>query len=105
MIDDVVAGMDDSTTLAEVTPARTDDPHRSEEKQEAKRRLAAAINTLPEREKLVVSLYYYREMTLKEIGLILRVTEQRVSQIHAKAMLRLSHKLIRHTELIQSLAA
>jgi RNA polymerase sigma factor for flagellar operon FliA len=60
---------------------------------------------LPEREKLVVSLYYYHELTLKEIGQILKVTEQRVSQIHPKAMLRLSHKLIRHTELMATLAA
>jgi RNA polymerase sigma factor for flagellar operon FliA len=104
-LDDLVAGMGE-TTLGEVTPSDgADDPYRSQERDEARRRLADAIDALPEREKLVVSLYYYHELTLKEIGRILKVTEQRVSQIHTKAMLRLSHKLIRHTELVASLAA
>jgi RNA polymerase sigma factor FliA len=105
-LDDLVIGMGESTTLGEVTPGSdAQDPYRNQERSEAHRRLADAIDTLPEREKLVVSLYYYHELTLKEIGLILKVTEQRVSQIHTKAMLRLSHKLIRHTELMGSLAA
>lgn len=105
-LDDLVAGMGEATTVGEVTPCGDAyDPYRAQERAEAERRLAEAITALPEREKLVVSLYYYEEMTLKEIGLILTVTEQRVSQIHAKAMLRLSHKLIRHTELMASIAA
>ena len=104
-LDDLVAGMGE-TTLGDVTPSNgADDPYRSQERDEAHRRLADAIDGLPEREKLVVSLYYYHELTLKEIGGILKVTEQRVSQIHTKAMLRLSHKLIRHTELMATLAA
>lgn len=105
-LDDLVTGMGESTTLGEVTPGSDgDDPYLSQERSEALRRLAEAIDALPEREKLVVSLYYYHELTLKEIGLVLKVTEQRVSQIHTKAMLRLSHKLIRHTELMASLGA
>jgi RNA polymerase sigma factor FliA len=89
-----------------VTPGdESQDPYRNQERNDAHRRLAEAIDGLPEREKLVVSLYYYHELTLKEIGLVLKVTEQRVSQIHTKAMLRLSHKLIRHTDLMASLAA
>jgi RNA polymerase sigma factor for flagellar operon FliA len=104
-LDDLVAGMGE-TTLGEVVPSHEgDDPYRRQERDEAKRRLAAAIEALPEREKLVVSLYYYHELTLKEIGRILKVTEQRVSQIHTKSMLRLSHKLIRHTDLMATLAA
>jgi RNA polymerase sigma factor for flagellar operon FliA len=104
-LDDLVTGMGE-TTLGEVVPSHdTDDPYRRQERDEAKRRLAAAIEALPEREKLVVSLYYYHELTLKEIGLVLKVTEQRVSQIHTKSMLRLSHKLIRHTDLMATLAA
>ncbi|WP_345332942.1 RNA polymerase sigma factor FliA [Ferrimonas pelagia] len=55
--------------------------------------LAAAIKTLPEREALVLSLYYDEEMNLKEIGLILGVSESRVSQIHSQAMVRLKTKL------------
>ncbi len=58
-----------------------------------RQRLADAIHALPERERLVVTLYYYEELTMKEIGSLLRVTESRVCQIHAKAMLRLKAKL------------
>jgi RNA polymerase sigma factor for flagellar operon FliA len=105
-LDDLVLGMGEGTTLGEVTPGDDSwDPYRSQERSEAQRRLAEAIDALPEREKLVVPHYSYHELTLKEIGLVLKVTEQRVSQIHTKLMLRLSHKLIRHTELMASLAA
>ena len=52
-------------------------------------RLATAIDQLPERERLVMTLYYYEEMTMKEIGLTLGVVESRVSQIHASAVLHL----------------
>src|SRR6185312_7188735 len=48
---------------------------------------------LPEREKLVVALYYYENLTLREIGEVLGVTESRVSQLHTKAVLRLRSKL------------
>ncbi len=53
-----------------------------------------AIDELPERQRLVLSLYYYEEMNLKEIGDVLRVTESRVSQLHAQAVSRLRAKLI-----------
>ena len=56
---------------------------------ELKARLAGAIDQLPERERLVMTLYYYEEMTMKEIGLTLGVVESRVSQIHASAVLHL----------------
>ena len=52
-------------------------------------RLADAITALPERERLVLTLYYYEEMTMKEIGLTLDVVESRVSQIHTSAVLHL----------------
>jgi len=55
--------------------------------------LAAAIEKLPEREKLVISLYYNEELNLKEIGEVLNVSESRVSQINSQAMLRLRAKL------------
>ncbi|WP_100913024.1 RNA polymerase sigma factor FliA [Pseudoalteromonas spongiae] len=55
--------------------------------------LVEAIQTLPEREALVLSLYYNDEMNLKEIGLILEVSESRVSQIHSQAMVRLKAKV------------
>ena len=55
--------------------------------------LASAIDALPNKERLVVSLYYYDELTMKEIGEVLGVNESRVSQLHTKAMLRLRTKL------------
>jgi RNA polymerase sigma factor for flagellar operon FliA len=55
--------------------------------------VARAINDLPYQEKVVVSLYYYEELTMKEIGKVLEITESRVSQIHTKAILHLRTKL------------
>jgi RNA polymerase sigma factor for flagellar operon FliA len=55
--------------------------------------MAEAISSLPEREKIVVTLYYYEELTLREIGEVLGVTESRVSQLHTKAILRLRARL------------
>jgi RNA polymerase sigma factor for flagellar operon FliA len=60
---------------------------------EMRQRLAEAIGNLPERERLVMTLYYYEELTMKEIGLTLGVVESRVSQIHASAVLRLRSML------------
>jgi len=60
---------------------------------ETREALADAISRLPEREKLVVTLYYYEELTLREIGEVLGVTESRVSQLHTKAILRLKARL------------
>ncbi len=58
-----------------------------------KDRVSDAIARLPEREKLVVALYYYENLTLREIGEVLGVTESRVSQLHTKAVLRLRSRL------------
>jgi RNA polymerase sigma factor FliA len=69
------------------------DPELSLEKTEVKEALAEALSGLPEREKLVVTLYYYEELTLREIGEVLGVTESRVSQLHTKAILRLKAHL------------
>lgn len=55
--------------------------------------LTTAIDKLPDKERKVVSLYYYNELTMKEIGRILEVTESRVSQLHTQAMIRLKGKL------------
>lgn len=60
--------------------------------------VTGAIEDLPERQRLVLSLYYYEDMNLKEIGKILRVTESRVSQLHAQAISRLRSKLSLHFE-------
>ncbi|MES4793136.1 MAG: RNA polymerase sigma factor WhiG, partial [Chloroflexota bacterium] len=58
------------------------------------------FDALPERERTVISLYYYDEMTFKEIGRILGVTEQRVSQIHNKAVMRLENRMHRYGEVL-----
>lgn len=55
--------------------------------------LAQAISELPEKEKLVITLYYYEGLTMKEIGRVLGYTESRISQLHSKALLRLRAKL------------
>ena len=60
---------------------------------EIKIRLGQHIEELPEKERLVISMYYSDEMTMKEIGLALEITESRVSQIHSQAVLRLRNKL------------
>jgi len=60
---------------------------------ELKEIIAKTIDTLPEKERLVISLYYYKELTMSEIGVVLNVTESRVSQIHSRTMFRLRTKL------------
>ena len=69
------------------------DPAQEMDATDMKDRLADAIARLPEREKLVVALYYYENLTLREIGEVLGVTESRVSQLHTKAVLRLKSRL------------
>jgi RNA polymerase sigma factor for flagellar operon FliA len=68
-------------------------PSAALDQSEVKEMIADAISRLPEREKLVITLYYYEELTLREIGEVLGVTESRVSQLHTKAILRLKARL------------
>lgn len=75
--------------LAYIPGAPEDDPLFRCLKGEMKQRLADAIDDLPEKERLVLTLYYFEELTMKEIGLTLGVVESRVSQIHSAAVLRL----------------
>ncbi len=72
---------------------KAEDPVAAFESEETKYLLAKAINTLPEREKIVVTLYYYEGLTLAEIGQVLGVTESRICQMHTKAVLQLRGKL------------
>jgi len=69
------------------------DPFRDAVDEDFRAALAAAINELPERERLVMSLYYSEELNLKEIGAILKVTESRVCQLHGQALTRLKARL------------
>jgi RNA polymerase sigma factor for flagellar operon FliA len=75
--------------LAYVPGSPEEDPLFRCLKGEMKQRLADAIDELPEKERMVLTLYYYEELTMKEIGLTLGVVESRVSQIHSSAVLRL----------------
>jgi RNA polymerase sigma factor FliA len=80
----------DSSTLADLaTDADAQSGHDRIEEQELRELLVLQLKNLPEQEKLVVALYYYEELTLKEIGEILNLTESRVSQIHSRAILNL----------------
>ncbi|MFZ0092105.1 MAG: RNA polymerase sigma factor WhiG [Solirubrobacteraceae bacterium] len=87
-------GGGDQISLLDTLPdRRAPDPERLVDESELRERIATAISALPEREKLVVALYYYENLTLREIGEVLGVTESRVSQLHTKAVLRLRSKL------------
>ena len=84
---------DDRGSIAETFAAYGSDPFTALNISEVREVVAEAINDLPEKEKLTVSLYYFEELTMKEIGGILGYTESRISQMHSKAMLRLRSKL------------
>ena len=84
----------DQVSLLDTLPDRdAPDPQQLVDQSELRDRIADAIALLPEREKLVVALYYYENLTLREIGEVLGVTESRVSQLHTKAILRLKARL------------
>jgi len=72
---------------------RDADPHVQMRLEELKEAIARGIDQLPEKERLMISLYYYEELTMKEIGEVLGITESRVSQIHSKAVYRLRTRL------------
>ena len=79
----------DEDRLADSILDKQDDPSQAMQNEEVRRELAKAITELPERERLVLSLYYHEELNLREIGHILEVSESRVCQIHSQALLRL----------------
>jgi RNA polymerase sigma factor for flagellar operon FliA len=86
-------GGDQVSLLDTIEDIEGPDPQLELTQTETKEALGEAIARLPEREKLVVTLYYYEELTLREIGEVLGVTESRVSQLHTKAILRLKAHL------------
>ena len=99
-----VLALDDLWTIADaeggqislldtIRDPRAVDPQEEIDTVELKDRLADAIESLPDRERLVIALYYYENLTLREIGEVLGVTESRVSQLHTKAVLGLRSRL------------
>ncbi len=102
-----VLSIDDSATFSNVDKksilnllegCRLNNPYTQLNLKSVKDIMTKAIEDLPERQRLVLSLYYYEDLNLKEIGKILRVTESRVSQLHAQAIARLRAKLALHFE-------
>jgi RNA polymerase sigma factor for flagellar operon FliA len=89
----VGADRSESVTLGDTIPDAGLGPVGAFEVEETKQILAQALNRLPEREKIVLTLYYYEGLTLGEIGGILGVTESRICQIHTKAVIQLRSKL------------
>lgn len=83
----------DNVTLGDTLADRQDGPGGAYERVEMRQMLAQAINKMSERSKIVLTLYYYENLTLAEIGGVLGVTESRVCQIHTKAVLQLRSKL------------
>jgi RNA polymerase sigma factor FliA len=83
----------ETTTLADTIADKGDGPVGLYEVEEVRQALATAINRMPEREKVVLTLYYYENLTLAEIGQVLGVTESRVCQIHTRAVLQLKSRL------------
>ncbi len=79
--------------LTEAFLAEGNDPYATISLSQLRDLVARAIDELPHKEKLVVSLYYYEELTMKEIGHVLSYTESRISQMHSKAILRLRTKM------------
>lgn len=85
---------DDRVSLMDtIEDTSSQDPSVMFEFAEVKEVLAKAIDRLPQREKMIIALYYYEGLTLREIGEVLGVTESRVSQLHTKAILRLKTRL------------
>jgi RNA polymerase sigma factor for flagellar operon FliA len=97
-LDDVLSGGNgergESTTLGDTLADRGAGPVAAYEVEEMKQILSTAINRLGDREKVVLTLYYYESLTLAEIGQVLGVTESRVCQIHTKAVLQLRGRMV-----------
>jgi RNA polymerase sigma factor for flagellar operon FliA len=86
-------GQDKVNLIDTIEDTDAPDPSRAYRIQAIRQTLARAIERLPERERIVIGLYYYEGLTLKEIGEVLGVTESRISQLHTKAVLRLRGRI------------
>ncbi len=91
---DESVGGEDGASRSELQADTAAGPQELVEQDDRRRQLAGAIRELPERDQLLLSLYYQEELNLKEIGKILGVSESRVSQLHSQAALKLRAKLL-----------
>ena len=87
-------------TFMGTSGTQIESPETQYEKYEVKEMLVDAINKLSDKEKKVISLYYFEDMTLKEISIIMGVSESRISQIHSKAVLRLKARLGKYKSIL-----
>lgn len=86
-------GSGDGLNIMECMPdPNAENPHEALEESDLKDAIAVLIDELPDKEKLILSLYYWEELTMKEIGRVLELTESRVCQLHSQALLRLKSK-------------
>ncbi len=85
---------DGESLISFIPDPDADDPQMSFQTRELRAILKDAVELLPKKERFVVQLYYFDELTMKEIGTLLNITESRVSQLHTKSMLRLRGKLL-----------
>jgi RNA polymerase sigma factor for flagellar operon FliA len=85
--------IDSATLPAVLVPSEPLSPHRVFEQTETRERVRQALAMLPERERRIITLYYFEEATMKQIGAAIGVNESRVSQLHARAIMRLKQAL------------
>ncbi len=90
---DRTSGTDDGGTLHEIIPAEVELPEETAEKNEAKERLMESIKELSERDRLIITLYYFEHLNYREISEVLDITVSRISQIHSRILDSLKGKL------------
>ena len=96
-LEDMGRGQDDDDSFLDRHMADSDaDPLNLLDDQRLRQALVAAIKLLPEREQLIMSMYYEQDMNLKEIALVMNVTESRVCQLHSQSIARLRAKMRAH---------
>ncbi len=101
-LDEQINDDSDSTFMELSITSDLGNPEENIHKQDVKEMLVAALETLNEKEKIVISLYYFDELSLKEIAAVLSVTDARISQIHSKALFKLRTKLGKHQDILFS---
>ena len=98
-LDEIIFGEDDHNPVALIDTLHSEDQQSALdilERKELRNLLADSLGKVTEQERLVVALYYHEELTLREIGQVLELSESRVSQLHTKALLSLRAKLRKH---------